>query len=118
MHRLLIIDDDTSISETLSTYFIEEGYEVITALTGAEGINAFRSNKIDLVLLAIRLPDINGFTVLKNLKTIDKNARVIMISAFHDMTSLLQAMAAGAVKCLGKPLDIGELEKTIESALQ
>jgi two-component system response regulator AtoC len=117
MHKILIIDDDESICETLSLYLSEEGYDVITAGTGAEGINAFKLHKADLVILDIRLPDINGFTVLKNLKIIDKDAKVIMISAFHDMTSLLHAMAAGALKCIGKPVSISELESAIESAL-
>jgi len=118
MHKILIIDDDASINETLSTYLSEEGYDVITAGTGREGINAFKFNKVDVVLLDIRLPDVNGFTVLKDLKKMDKNAKVIMISAYHDMTSLLSAMAAGASKCIGKPLNIHELEKAIESVLQ
>jgi two-component system response regulator AtoC len=117
MHKILVIDDDASICETLFIYLSEEGYDVITAGTGAEGINAFKLHKVDLVLLDIRLPDINGFTVLRNLKIIDKNAKVIMISAFHDMTSLLNAMAAGALKCIGKPVSITELENAIESVL-
>jgi DNA-binding response OmpR family regulator len=118
MHKILIIDDDVSISDILSTYLSEEGYDVITAVTGREGISAFKSNHVDLVLLDVRLPDINGYAVLKDLKKMDKNAKVIMISAYHDMTSLLSAMAAGASKCIGKPLNIHELEKAIESVLQ
>jgi len=117
MYRILIIDDDASICETLSTYLSEEGYDVITAGTGAEGIHAFKTHKVDLVLLDIRLPDINGFAVLRSLKIMNKDVKVIMISAFHDMTSLLNAMAAGALKCIGKPLNIHELQNAIESAL-
>lgn len=117
MHRILIIDDDASINETLSIYLSEEGYDVITAGTGSEGINAFKLNKVDLVLLDIRLPDMNGFTVLRNLKGLDNRAKVIMISAYHDMTSMLNAMAAGASKCIGKPLNISELDSVIESLL-
>jgi DNA-binding response OmpR family regulator len=117
MHTILIIDDDTSICETLSTYLAEEGYRVLTAGTGAKGISEFSSGMIDLVLLDIRLPDMDGFTVMKNLRKEKRDVKVIMVSAFHDMSSLIKAMAAGACKCVGKPINIHELELAIENAL-
>jgi two-component system response regulator AtoC len=117
MSSILIIDDDASICETLSMYLSEEGYDVTTASTGAQGLNRFLANSADLVILDIRLPDFDGFAVLKSLQRLKKDVKVIIVSAYSDMSTTVKAMAAGACKCIGKPIDIGELSRAIESAL-
>lgn len=98
-------------------YLSEEGYQVTTALSGAEGIERFMAVPADLVILDIRLPDYDGFTVLRNMKKTGKGVKVIMVSAHHDMPTLIKAMALGACGCVGKPIDIGELGRAIENAL-
>ena len=66
MSSILVIDDDASIVETLDLYLTEEGYKVHTALTGTEGLNKYVQEQSDVVILDIRLPDIDGFTVLED----------------------------------------------------
>ena len=83
MPKILVIDDDRSICETLDLYLTEEGYEVKTALTGTEGLNAFVETVPDLVILDIRLPDIDGFTVLEDLREEDENVKA---RPLHDST--------------------------------
>ena len=68
MSKILVIDDDRSIRETLDLYLTEEGYEVVTAATGTEGLNRFVETSPDVVILDIRLPDVDGFTVLEDLR--------------------------------------------------
>jgi two-component system response regulator AtoC len=64
MKKILVIDDDSSIRETLDLYLTEEGYAVETAATGTDCLNRFTQRPPDVVILDIRLPDVNGFRIL------------------------------------------------------
>ena len=98
MAKILVIDDDSSIAESLDLYLTEEGYTVYTAATGTDGLNAFVKHTPDVVILDIRLPDIDGFTVLEDLRDEDENVKVIMITAYHDMDSTIKAMKGGGLR--------------------
>jgi len=118
MAKILVIDDDRSICESLDLYLSEEGYEVHTALTGTDGLNKFVQVQPDLVILDIRLPDIDGFTVLEEIREDDEDAKVIMITAFHDMDTTIRAMKNGAYDYIHKPINIDELEVSLQKALK
>ena len=118
MASILVIDDDASIAETLDLYLTEEGYKVRTALTGTEGLNKYVEEPSDVVILDIRLPDIDGFTVLEDLKEENENAKVIMITAFHDMETTINAMKSGAFDYIHKPVNVDELDLAIKKALK
>jgi two-component system response regulator AtoC len=97
MAKILVIDDDKSIRESLELYLEEEGYDVHTASNGTEGLNQFVVITPDVVILDIRLPDIDGFTVLEDLREEDEKVKVIMITAHHDMETTIKAMKGGSV---------------------
>jgi two-component system response regulator AtoC len=118
MAKILVIDDDRSICESLDLYLSEEGYECHTAVTGTDGLNKFVQVQPDLVILDIRLPDIDGFTVLEELREDDEDVKVIMITAFHDMDTTIRAMKAGAYDYIHKPINIDELEVSLQKALK
>ncbi len=118
MAKILVIDDDKSISESLRLYLTEEGYTVEVANTGTSGLNRAVQNAPDVVILDIRLPDIDGFTVLEDLREENENAKVIMITAHHDMETTIRAMREGAFDYIHKPINIDELEIAIQKALQ
>jgi two-component system response regulator AtoC len=118
MAKILVIDDDLSICETLKLYLTEEGYEVFTAATGTEGLNQFVENSPDVTILDIRLPDVDGFTILEELREEDENAKVIMITAHHDMESTINAMKRGAFDYIHKPVNVDELELAIKKAVK
>ena len=117
MAKILVIDDDSSIRETLDLYLTEEGYEVHTAPTGTDGLNTFTQVAPDVVILDIRLPDVNGFIILEDLREEDENVKVIMITAHHDMESTIRAMKEGAFDYIHKPVDVNELDIAIRKAL-
>ena len=117
MSKILVVDDDSSICETLKLYLTEEGHEVHTALTGTDGLNKVVEVSPDVVILDIRLPDIDGFTVLEDLKTDDEGTKVIMITAHHDMDTAIKAMKEGAFDYIHKPIDVDELDIAIQKAL-
>lgn len=116
--KILVIDDDRSICETLELYLTEEGYEVVTAATGTEGLNKFVEVSPDVVILDIRLPDVDGFTVLEDLREDDENVKVIMITAHHDMDSTITAMKSGAFDYIHKPVNVDELDMAIRKAVK
>ncbi len=118
MAKILIIDDDSSICETIDLYLTEEGHKVYTAMTGTDGLNKFVEKSPDVVILDIRLPDVDGFTVLEDLQEDDENVKVIMITAHHDMATTINAMKAGAFDYIRKPINIDELDIAIRKALK
>ena len=118
MSNILVIDDDSSIRETLDLYLTEEGYRVFTAKDGTEGLDVFVQKSPDVVILDIRLPDIDGFTVLEDLREENENVKVIMITAHHDMESTIKAMKGGAFDYIHKPVNVDELDLAIKKALK
>jgi len=118
MSKILVIDDDSSIRETLDLYLTEEGYKVFTAKDGTEGLDMFVQKSPDVVILDIRLPDVDGFTVLEDLREENENAKVIMITAHHDMESTIKAMKGGAFDYIHKPVNVDELDLAIKKALK
>jgi DNA-binding NtrC family response regulator len=118
MAKILLIDDEHSILETLEMFLSEKGHSVYTAPTGSEGLALFDRHKPDVVILDIRLPDRNGLQVLNQMQKDGCPAKVIMITAFQDMETAIQAMKNGAYDYIHKPLDVDEIEKAIERALQ
>jgi two-component system response regulator AtoC len=118
MPSILVIDDDSSIVETLDLYLTEEGYQVRTALTGTEGLNKYVQEPADVVILDIRLPDVDGFSVLEDLKEENENVKVIMITAYHDMDTTIKAMKGGAFDYIHKPVNVDELDIAIKKALK
>jgi two-component system response regulator AtoC len=117
MAKILVIDDDSSIRETLDLYLTEEGYTVELAPTGTDGLNKFTQKAPDVVILDIRLPDVNGFRILEDIREEDENAKVIMITAHHDMESTIRAMKEGAFDYIHKPVDVNELDIAIRKAI-
>jgi two-component system response regulator AtoC len=118
MASILVIDDDSSIRETLDLYLTEEGYKVETAATGTEGLNKYVQHPADVVILDIRLPDVDGFAVLEDLKEENENVKVIMITAYHDMETTINAMKGGAFDYIHKPVNVDELDIAIKKALK
>ncbi len=118
MAKILVVDDDASIRETLEMYLGEEGHDVVAAGTGTEGLNRFVEKAPDVVILDIRLPDIDGFTVLEDLREESETVKVIMITAFHDMDTTIRAMKAGAFDYIHKPINVDELDIAIRKALK
>lgn len=118
MKSILIIDDDPLIRRTLSTHFSKDGFEVQMAENGREGLEKYGEFFPDLVILDIRLPDIDGLESLKRIRAQNKKALVIIITAYDDMKTTVEAIKSGAFEYLVKPLDFVELDLTIDKAFQ
>lgn len=118
MRTILVVDDEPPILESLDMFLSEKGYRVITAATGADGEARFRQHHPEVVMLDIRLPDKNGLDVLKEILESPSPPKVIMMTAFQDMETTIEAMKRGAYEYLNKPLDVGEIERTVDRAFR
>ncbi|MCF6246402.1 MAG: sigma-54 dependent transcriptional regulator [Desulfobacula sp.] len=116
MPKILVIDDELSILETLQMFLEEKGLTVFTADTGKKGLTLFESEHPQVVILDIRLPDSNGLDILKAMMDNNFSSQVIMITAFQDMETTIQAMKRGAFDYIHKPLDINQVEKAVDRA--
>ena len=117
MAKILIIDDESSILESLEMFLVEKGHSVFKAATGEEGHRLICTHSPDVVILDIRLPDLSGLEILDRIKSEHTSARVIMMTAFHDMETTIQAMKQGAYDYIHKPLDAHEVERSLNRAL-
>ncbi len=118
MKSILVIDDDPLIRKTLFSHFSKSSYEVISAASGEEGLRKFEESFPDLVILDIRLPDLDGLEVLKRIKEKNRKAFIVIITAYDDMKTTIEATKSGAFEYLVKPLDYVELDLTVKKATQ
>ena len=118
MNRILIIDDDQQLGVSFAKILSQEGYKIANAFSGREGIETVKSFGPHLVILDIRLPDVDGFSVLEDLREDNENVKVIMITAFHDMETTINAMKGGAFDYIHKPVNVDELDMAIRKALK
>ncbi|MDP8218882.1 MAG: sigma-54 dependent transcriptional regulator [Candidatus Theseobacter exili] len=118
MEKILIVDDNSDLRHNLSDLLKEEGYDILTAKNGKLAIREIKNNSPDLVLLDMRLPDMDGLQILEKIKEIDKSAIVIMLTAYADIKDSVNAMKSGAFDYLTKPFDNEELLLVIKRALQ
>ncbi len=118
MKSVLVIDDDPLIRKTLSSYLSKKGFEAVAAEDGEEGIQKYEEHIPDLVILDIRLPDVDGLEVLGRIREKNPNASIIIMTAYDDMKTTIEAIKLGAFEYLVKPLDYVELDLTIDKAFQ
>ena len=119
MKSILIIDDDPLIRKTLSSHLSKQGLEVLLAENGEQGLGRLAESDPELILLDIRLPDLDGLEVLRRIRESgQRKVTVIIMTAFDDMKTTVEAIKLGAFEYLVKPLDFIELDLTINKAFQ
>ena len=118
--QILIVEDDLDLAEMLNAYFRVQGYEVQTAAWGEEAVRTARVNTPDLVVLDIRLPDIDGYEVCRRLRTDRRtqNTPIIFLTEKRDRVDKLSGLELGVVDYITKPFDIQELRLRVRNVLQ
>jgi two-component system response regulator AtoC len=118
MHTVLITDDNELIRETLQKALVSEGYRVQLAKNGQECLEAVRHGDIDLILLDMRLPDINGIEILQRLRQTQSDSIVLMMTAYGDVESTKKALELGAFDFIRKPVTPKALVSIIKMAME
>ena len=114
---ILVVDDDAGLRESFHL-ILEDQFEVIDAPDGPRALDACRTTNVDLVLLDIRLPDMDGIEVLERIKAIDEQIEVILVTAVKTVRTAVAAMKLGAFDYLTKPFEEDELFAVIRRALE
>ena len=116
--RILVVDDEKLISWSLAAMLKKDGYEVDTAASGKEALRKFDSYNPELVMLDICLPDFNGLELLKRFKAANKDVYIIMITAYANADSAVQALKDGAEDYFGKPFNLDSIKHGINRAFE
>jgi two-component system response regulator AtoC len=115
---LLIIDDEELICWSVKKEFEKNGMEVFTASNGADGLRSFIENHPDIVLLDVKLPDRNGIDLLNEIKKLNQDAIVIIITSFGGVESAVAAIKDGAYDYIEKPFQLENIKITINRAVE
>ena len=119
-HKILIVEDDLDVAEMLNAYFRVQGYEVFTVNWGEDGVRAGQTVSPDLVILDIRLPDIDGYEVARRLRE-DRHTQeipIIFLTEKRERVDRLQGFEVGADDYITKPFDVQELRLRVRNALK
>jgi DNA-binding response OmpR family regulator len=120
MPTILVVEDDVDVADMLDAYFRVQGYEVLTANWGEQAVEFSRSQHPDLVILDIRLPDIDGYEVASRLRSNrrTKDIPILFLTEKRDRLNRLQGLELGADDYMTKPFDIQELRLRVRNALR
>ncbi|MBW2615927.1 MAG: sigma-54-dependent Fis family transcriptional regulator [Deltaproteobacteria bacterium] len=112
--RILVVDDEPAMRESLKDWLMEDGYEVGLAASGEEAIAMAREKGFEVVLLDLKMPGMDGLETLKRFKEMDLEADILMMTAYAAVDTAVQAMKEGAFDYLVKPFDPDEVEMQIK----
>ena len=117
MPRILVVDDDSEMRALLLDVLTNEGYEVVEAKDGTEAVLALRARKFDLILMDKNMPGPSGLDLLPGFRRVSPWSPIIMMTAFGDVPSYMEAVEKGAVEFLFKPFRMEELKAAIAKAI-
>jgi two-component system NtrC family response regulator len=115
---ILVVDDEEAQRTALAGFLRKKGYRTLEAGSGSDAVEAVRKEPVDLVLSDYKMPDIDGIKVLEEVKKINPEVDVVIMTAYGTIESAIEAMKAGAVDYLTKPVSLDHLELIVEKALQ
>lgn len=115
MTKILVVDDEIDVCDFVKHFFEERNFRTFTALSGEEALRILKKEKPDIILLDIRMKKMDGIETLKRIREIDKDVKVIMVSAVDEQDKMKICRKLGASKYVTKPLVLEELEKVVSS---
>lgn len=114
---MLVVDDDSGSSGLLREVFVQEGYEVVIAGSGAEALKLAAERPFDIVLSDVQMPDIDGIEVLRRLRSIAPDVSVILVTAYGTIETAIRALHEGAIDYVRKPFKLDEVRLCVERAM-
>jgi FixJ family two-component response regulator len=116
--HILVMDDELSVAKGLELILTEEGYEVDLAMTGHDALDTFGKKEIDLLVADLRLPDIDGMDVIRQVKERRPETGVVVITGYASVYSAVDAMRMGASDYLAKPFTDDQIKASVGEALK
>lgn len=118
MYNILLIEDDRSLNKAISVYFKKEKFYVLSSFSGQEALDILFQNNLDLIILDINLPDLSGFDLIEQIKIINSNIPILILSACDLDSAILHGFNLGAEDYVTKPFNIEILHKKINVILK
>ena len=115
---ILVIDDEEVMREVLEALLAREGYDVHLAVNGMEGLELARTHSFDAAVVDVMMPGMDGLTVLDELKAMDEDLPVVMVTAFQSVETALTAMKRGAFDYITKPFKNDEVAGVLRNAVE
>jgi DNA-binding NtrC family response regulator len=116
--RILVIDDDEDICLYLKDFLSGEGYKVTTVTKPLEALPEIKDGRHQIILLDVRMPDIDGIQLLREIRAVDSDICVIVMTAFPSVESAVDTMKADAFDYLRKPFELEQLRRVIQRAVR
>ena len=116
--KILLLEDDLNLSETVAEYFDEQGFEVVCVYDGDDAISSIYENHFDLLLLDVNVPNKNGFDVLKEIRAQNNNVPAIFTTSLNSMNSLEEGYISGCDDYIRKPFELRELLFRVQTILK
>ncbi len=117
-YTILVIEDEPFQLKNLSEALEKQGYNVLSSESSVKGVKIVKEKAVDLVLTDFKMPEKNGLEVLREVKQINPDISVIIITAYGDVETAVKVMKEGAFDYLTKPIDFEELDIIIKKALE
>jgi two-component system, response regulator, stage 0 sporulation protein F len=115
--KILIVDDQFGIRILLNEVFQKEGYQTFQAANGVQALDIVKQHSPDLVLLDMKIPGMDGIEILKRMKQIDADIRVIIMTAYGELDMIQEAKDLGALTHFAKPFDIDDIRAAVREHL-
>lgn len=116
--KVLIVDDQMGVRRLLFETFKEDEHEVEMASNGTDAVKLLKTFKPDLILMDMKMPGMNGIETLGQIRAIDRQVGVIMMTAYGDVQNMEQAKELGILNYMSKPFDLFDLRKRVKDILQ
>jgi DNA-binding NtrC family response regulator len=116
--RVLVVDDERSITQLLNEALTHWGYQVTTAGTGREALEALRTGVFHIALTDIRMPDMSGLDLLREVKKLDESIEVVVMTGYPAISSAVEALKEGAYDYLSKPLILDEIQHLMQRMIE
>ncbi|MGQ0812334.1 MAG: response regulator [Nitrospiraceae bacterium] len=118
MAKILVVDDEEGVRDLLETVLTRKGHHVLQAGTGQRGLTLFRQERPEVTILDLKLPDITGLTVLKAIRTVDRRARVMILTGAGTDTDEVEARALHVTEFLQKGFSLHVLGEALRRVLK
>src|SRR5689334_2701481 len=118
MAQLLVIEDELVLAKNIARYVERQGHSVAVGHDGETGLSTARELPPDLVIVDFQLPGLNGLEVIRELRRIDDEIRIVMITGHGTINLAVEAMKAGSMDLLTKPLSLASLDEVVQRAVR